>query len=269
MREVIEQGHLYVAMPPLYSVLENKKRVYLLNDTDYSDYISKIICKKYKFFASGKERNTASAISKIMNVLNKFKFKLTELLEADGIDKQFIETAFAYKFQNQDCKDSEVGKFLKGLGELKATKNEDKTDVIFFGIFEGSYINIEFKEVMKYVSELVEYANKIKLPKDLDIVSIDAEFNQDLLLPSVKYDEVVTKCTPKSRVRLKGLGEMDSEELWNTTMSPTERNLIQVTIDDEDKAFSVMEDMLNSNSKYSDRRKVFLLKNQEKAEALN
>jgi DNA gyrase/topoisomerase IV subunit B len=61
---------------------------------------------------------------------------------------------------------------------------------------------------------------------------------------------------------------MDSVELWDTTMNPEHRNLMKVYIDDDEKVYGIMEDLLNSNAKYADRRKVFLIKNQEKANIL-
>lgn len=58
--------------------------------------------------------------------------------------------------------------------------------------------------------------------------------------------------------------EMDSDELWETTLDPSVRNILQVTLTDDDKADDVMDTLLNNNSKYADKRKVFLMKNQQK-----
>lgn len=55
---------------------------------------------------------------------------------------------------------------------------------------------------------------------------------------------------------------MDGDELWNTTMNPETRNLIQVTIEDYNKSLDIMEELMNGNQKYADKRKSFILKNQ-------
>jgi DNA gyrase/topoisomerase IV subunit B len=58
---------------------------------------------------------------------------------------------------------------------------------------------------------------------------------------------------------MKGLGEMDADELWDTTMNPNNRNIIKVTMDDYDKTFDTMEELFNA--KFTDKRKELLLNN--------
>lgn len=62
--------------------------------------------------------------------------------------------------------------------------------------------------------------------------------------------------------------EMDANELWETTLDPSVRNIMQVVLSDDEKTDDTMETLLNSNSKYADKRKVFLMKNQEKIKEL-
>jgi topoisomerase-4 subunit B len=57
---------------------------------------------------------------------------------------------------------------------------------------------------------------------------------------------------------------MDAPELWETTLDPTTRNILQVTLTDDEKTDETMDMLLNNNSKYADQRKVFLLKNQDR-----
>jgi DNA gyrase/topoisomerase IV subunit B len=61
---------------------------------------------------------------------------------------------------------------------------------------------------------------------------------------------------------------MNSDELWETTLDPSRRNLIQVLVEDVEKADRNNESLFNGSSKYADERKVFLLKNQHKVTRL-
>jgi len=93
-------------------------------------------------------------------------------------------------------------------------------------------------------------------------------FINDVPLTIKSYQDMYTKVTPKSRSRFKGLGEMDAEELWETTLDPSVRNIMQVVLSNEEKTDETMDTLLNSNSKFADRRKVFLMKNQQKIREL-
>jgi DNA gyrase subunit B len=65
---------------------------------------------------------------------------------------------------------------------------------------------------------------------------------------------------------LKGLGEMIANELWETTMDPSRRNLIKVEINDDKLADDIMEDLMNQSR--TDKRKEFITKHQNEFELI-
>lgn len=61
---------------------------------------------------------------------------------------------------------------------------------------------------------------------------------------------------------------MNYDELWETTLNPENRNIIQVLIADTNSANENNENLFNANTKYADERKVFILKGQHKVSYL-
>jgi DNA gyrase/topoisomerase IV subunit B len=193
-----------------------------------------------------------------MKDLGKYAERLRYYEEHFGINRYLIEEVAIYI---QDDTTKKIGSFVKKLGDFIV---KDKSEIS--GLYKDSFITVDIKQLKKYAKDFVDYVSTLKyVTFDTVITKTDNGDSMGSLCEA--YSGIYEIAIPKSRVRLKGLGEMDADELWETTMNPEKRNIMIAQVDDNDTVNSTMEDMLNSNA--TDKRKAFLFKNQEKAKHLN
>ena len=211
----------------------------------------------YNFFSKKKE---ITEKKKMIKILNKYVDYLTKYSTENGLYFEFIDMLVCL-YRNGKFNDyKELQSVIKGIGEFKMKKNEEGK-IECEGLFKNEFINEEVKPLFNAIKEVSDYCDEIKLPSNITFEGKGIEDN--LIASNMKIMKDIS--TPKSRVRMKGLGEMDADELWDTTMNPETRFLIKVTVEDAEKADEVLEDLLNGNTKYADKRKSFILKNQSLA----
>lgn len=263
MYDLIKYGHLYIALPPLYRItLQGGKYKYFLNDDEYNVYINSIIFNTYKFIIDGKALTSEKNVNNMIDLLSKYYNYVHLYSMNNGVNEEFIDKiSNIYRNNIDDYPDlKSFSNLIKANGDFKLFKNSNgKAE--FSGLYKSEFVNEEVSVMFKMVKEITNHMDSIKLPKNITFTGKGIE--DDLI--STNYKNIIDNATPKSRVRMKGLGEMDAQELWDTTMDPDKRSLIQVTVEDYNKAFDTMEDLMNGNAKYADRRKSFILKNQDKA----
>jgi len=170
-----------------------------------------------------------------------------------------IDDMCNYLRNNEDATNKDIVKFLKQIGDFEFFKNDEGNSEIN-GLYGSEFVNAVIKDLVKTAKKAKKSLEDLNIPMDI--------FINDVPLTIKSYQDMYTKVTPKSRSRFKGLGEMDAEELWETTLDPSVRNIMQVVLSNEEKTDETMDTLLNSNSKFADKRKVFLMKNQQKIREL-
>ncbi len=273
MPELVDRGYLYIAQPPLLKVGKGKKAVYLKDETEFSDYILKRVCdNKVVRIDSNQTELSEHKLYLFLGNLSQYILAL-EKQERRGIDAGFIELLIKEgvedkKFLEDQQKMLQLKETLigKGYNVGEVTWNEDRkaynmvvnlvatvkrngdfaedssktTKPVTIGrglIYSKGYQDLVVigKKILKYDHPPFTVADK-NIESDVQSNNIDTK--RDLL--NYLVDEGKKGLLVQ---RYKGLGEMNPDQLWETTMNPEKRNLFQVhveDVDDTDEIFTIL-----------------------------
>lgn len=254
MPELIDRGHLYVAQPPLYRVVEGKDERFLKDEDEFNEFILQRISTKGSLRLENGNRIEGRQLSAILGGLIKF-YRNVEKLVRKGFARTFIdEIARAGLDDRRKFKDKNFMEgFLKGLQDrgFKITdiRVRDEDGYYEFSISDGPGVTHVFTVDWEFISspELRQIITMSPIYKNLTqkpfVVSFDGE-KKTVEAPEELVELMLEKGKKGLTVqRYKGLGEMNPEQLWATTMDPTRRNLLQVRIEDDveaDEIFTIL-----------------------------
>jgi DNA gyrase subunit B len=259
--EIIERGYVYIAQPPLYKVKKGKQEDYLKDEAALLEFLlgASLNDLKIKNLKDGtKESELRTFVMNILKLEGLFKAlspryerevllhylrtseNILELLKSEANLKTTFDKLQMWLEKNPTSGLTEA--------ELKIHKPEGgglSFDVIStkFGHKMVNVFNQEFsdstdwKEIRRLWTELTSV---LKLPIDVqeaDAVQSFGDYNSfyNYIMEISKRGIYVQ--------RYKGLGEMNPDQLWETTLNPENRNLLRVTIDDAmaaDEMFSIL-----------------------------
>lgn len=251
--DLIRNGNVYIAQPPLYRIKEDGKDIYIKNKEEYNSFIDKKIinsfnlCKKVKgerVEIEGENfkeflRLTRGYLSSLNNIASKF-----------AINEKLAETLIA-NYRKDMVRLEEI--VLKKFKEIKVDNNGDILYIngMIDNIYQSLNVNSDFFESCE---ELTNIYKKLKISSNLYLKKTEEKVYRKTPLAKILqtiYDEV----TPKSRQHYKGLGEMEASQLWETALDPKRRKLIRLNLNDFDKATEKFEVLMGKDA---DKRKVFM-----------
>jgi len=264
MREVIEEGHLFIAQPPLYRVRKGKKDLYLKDDEALEEHLTHNAINKLSLMSqAGTVVLTGQPLFRLATRLKKFRKALqnldkrcdarvaaglvrsTQLDLADLHDREKVKAAatkleahLLAKYDDMHPLTIEVRGWDQehdaGRIEVKpATSLRGRPSVIDWDLIESS----EYQE---------------SLAAEMDLRSIGAppyvaneDGREQVLADSAAVIQLLEERGRKGIAisRYKGLGEMNADELWETTMNPDARVLRLVRVEDalgSDELFSIL-----------------------------
>jgi DNA gyrase subunit B len=249
---IIEKGYLYIAQPPLYKVAEGKKETYLKDEKEMS---------KFLLARLGEDRSLTSEMSgasvagvKLAALLEKMeeyrnhvaKLSLRGIPEA--LLRAMLDRGMTSKAEFTDQKKVEdLAKAVRAFGVEKAEVVSDeehsgwaleilrkvngvprsaRIDADFVGSFEFKRI----RETAKSIGPFLDGPYAVTRNDDTE---------RHETLPGVV--DAIYESAKKGLLinRYKGLGEMNPEQLWDTTMNPETRRLLQVAVEDAVEANEV------------------------------
>ncbi|MBI2605581.1 MAG: DNA topoisomerase (ATP-hydrolyzing) subunit B [Deltaproteobacteria bacterium] len=261
MKEVVERGYLYIAQPPLYKVKKGSKERYLKNESELNEYLMKTGLDGVSINGEASAIPAAQAVSGIKNAL---KFRKT----IEKLSKRFEPTVLRQAiFQGLSAETlaSEDG-FRRALERVGNAAREANADISAFS-FElskdeahncfSARAQIE-KNSAKYFIGLTheffsstEYEELQKLWLSMNVLgagpyTVEGSGGEKAVLADVESLGMhILEISKKGMYiqRYKGLGEMNPEQLWETTMDPARRTFLNVSIEDAveaDGIFSVL-----------------------------
>lgn len=231
LKGIIEAGYLYIAQPPLYRFKKGKKEIYLKDEKALSEYLIENGIENFEFSGIGNKdlveffKIVAHYRSTLQNL--KKRFALIEIV------KYLIENPDMIGLDNNAlCKRIKERIAELGFNILSENTNEEK--IHLYVQTDAGLVDLKIDDEL-FTHPLFEEAhfvfNKLK------------EFNLEFLngKDAVSMLEEIEESSKKGAYiqRYKGLGEMNPEQLWETTMTPENRRLIRVEIQDEAEASDV------------------------------
>jgi DNA gyrase subunit B len=266
-RELVERGYIYIAQPPLYKVKRGKNEQYVKDDEALFDYLTQSALDGAAFHPS--QEAPAIAAMALEELVNQFRRveKIIKRYKRRYPNDILKRVAYLPVLQNDDFNQEEkITHWCKKL-DLSLQQVNSKTEqfkveayklpdaniyipriaVTQHGMEHYIPINAEFfyskdyKEMVSLgtkLSSLVEEGAFVKRGEK----SIPVErFEQalDWLMDEAKKGQTIQ--------RYKGLGEMNPLQLWETTMDPTVRRMLQVTIEDAVAADAIFTTLMGDN----------------------
>jgi DNA gyrase subunit B len=230
MRPLVEKGYLYIARPPLYRVKRGTSQVYIRDEKALEDYLldSAVLTASLKLssgevIASNDIRSFVLKAEKIKKAISHINNKVNNALLLEGL----LLLRFV---QNQDK--AAICTHLKKIDQGEWSVEDNENNYVFSKtlrnvteVFEVSKSILGQWEIQNLSDELGAFSSfsrgfaELKM-KDLTMM---VKSPMDFL---EKFMSIARKGITLSR--FKGLGEMDAEQLWETTIDPNARVLMQV-----------------------------------------
>ncbi len=273
MRELIDKGYLYIAQPPLYKMKRGNSDVYLKDEAALEAHLlSTSLDDAALKYADGRTvtgdalRSVLEEASKVAAAIDRFAKRTPVLL---------IEAAaLAHVFDGKQSPEQKAKAWQDKINTLGA-------DAGWTCIFESGVYKIS--RTLRGVEEIHLLEERMLGSKDaLEIASHAAYFDAcfataptlvrkqgeaTVATPTALYKTMMDFARKGSTIqRFKGLGEMNPEQLWDTTLNPETRRLLQVTIGDDVETESIFSTLMGD---IVEPRRDFIIGNALKVENLD
>lgn len=258
MREIIERGHLYIAQPPLYKYKKQKTDRYLKDDAELEKFLLESAMQDALVYDGNEKVIEQSVVknmfycverrSKLLSILSRRRSEVVMdyISHSNGISKEIF-------YQKNEFEDT-IKKFSDHLVKYghSAYKIEfDSEHNRYFAMvdFQLSGKPYHFKLDFDFISsaefeELKKLSHQLETTFPLPLKYVHDKKTRTLVSWTELHDFLLAEGRSGAYIqRYKGLGEMNAEQLWDTTMRPDTRQLLQVTIEDAiaaDDVFSML-----------------------------
>ena len=264
MPELIRQGYLYIARPPLYKISKNKEEHYIMDDDELFEALIEYGIKDYSFESFDKKiydsQKLQSLLNDIKNIQGLLK-KIPDRYDPKIIEQIAIAQGLDIKNFNNDKKIAQVAAdyIAKSLDSISEVYERGCKGAFYF---ESGYIfsrkvrgvtevrNVDLSLLQSQVIETLvkNYDEVFRIFEDKGQLYRDSSEPLEINSPSEILDKIVEVGKKGLTMqRYKGLGEMNPDQLWSTTLDPDNRSLMQVTIDDEEITKGWFEDLMGEN----------------------
>jgi DNA gyrase subunit B len=256
MPELIERGYIYIAQPPLYKVKKGKQENYLKDDIELSAYLLRTALDNAALVVTADapplSGTALEALAHQMVMVNAIRQRLARrydpavmhhLLYMPRVSDTLLEDRPAFEGWLRDLQ----GLLNKDRGisdryEIRAVETRDEEDQVLItaidvehwthGIATTKQLPVEFFRSADY-QKIADMSEKLD-----GLLSEDAEIRRgDKSRPVPNFEQALAWLMEEAKrgqhiQRYKGLGEMNPDQLWETTMDPANRRLLRVSIED-------------------------------------
>jgi DNA gyrase subunit B len=267
MPELIERGHVYIAQPPLYKVKHGRQEEYIKDEDAFKDYLLKIGLKNAQLYPNEYAPSIHSSVLEILaskyqklqrsfqNLSRRYPFVfLKKLIFVEPLiidDLELLDESVLNQWGNLMENSLNEDSITDYSAYYKFTLSSDKQthaycfllSVFSNGTQKNVVIPLAFFQSVEYC-QAVDFFNKNK-----EIIEKGAYVQRDNKRKNVRhlfeaFSWVLSEAKRGLVIqRYKGLGEMNPNQLWDTTMDPEKRRLLKVFIDDSilaDEMFTIL-----------------------------
>lgn len=246
MRSIIENGYLYIAQPPLYKVKTGKKEIYIKNESQMNDLLAQIIEEDIDITLEGKTLSQEES-KKLYNDLLRFNnslrfFQINSTVLAQLLLNLPVENIIQL-LGNKTLLD-QLNSNLESSNISVSWGDESLNLQYFFqGIIENFTISkeqINSENMMNLIAQAMDLKKYL-----LGNVMLSVKGKITTVKNPTELLSNLVKMARKTLAiqRFKGLGEMNADQLWATTLNPEKRTLLQVQIKETleaDQVFSTL-----------------------------
>ena len=262
MTELVERGHIYIAQPPLYKVKKGKQERYVKDDDELNAYLLQQALNGAKLFVSANTpaisdtalEEIARSYLTAKNIIQRLSrridsYILQQIINIHGLEKddfnnnerlqqysdKLLKLLEKYKlsginYRSEIAQDDDNNLTLTIIKQLHGLDHEYELNNVFFNSTDYSHLASLGNKLDSLLAEdaYIERTEKQQLVENFDQV-------MDWLFAEAKKGQNIQ--------RYKGLGEMNPDQLWDTTMNPETRRMLQVRIEDAvsaDEVFTML-----------------------------
>ncbi len=277
MGEVINRGYLYFAQPPLFKVKKGKSEFYVKDENALEDVILNHGLEKAKIDKGDSEfvegallGNVIKNLLRMERILDVFERKNMERLVLKCLVRRDVQPEFLQDESQAHTVAAGIKERLSvtypdlAIEEMKVSKDEEKSEYYLVmktrrnGLSRRTVIDFDLIHSPAW-EEVAAISRKVRTIGE-------PPFNvvmDDRIIETGSFSALVKIVMEQGRKnfsiqRYKGLGEMNAEQLWDTTMNPENRKLLQVTVDDAVKANEIFSTLMGDQV---EPRREFIEKN--------
>ncbi len=274
MNQLIGSGFLYIAQPPLYKIKKGKQNIYLKDDQELEDFIIDSVLKDSKVILDDGQQIGGKDLLSILKKSTLFSKLIERVCGKDYEKKKVFEQASVSGILNSNAFENEK-KTFQSLDYLVKRLNKISGDGSNIWSFE-----IE-RDCFKIIKNIRDVKEEFKINKDdlnknfFNDLDDHAQFLQEFFMHPMMLqlsDDEVSIFGPMQLVeemmnygkkglsfqRYKGLGEMNPDQLWETTLDPNFRSLLKVEVNDAQKADQAFGGLMGEDV---EKRKEFIQSN--------
>ena len=242
MPDLVEEGHLYVAKPPLYRLKDGKKEAFFHNEDSYNSYLIDRISERETVRVDGRKDISRKRLRLLLYTLIDYLDK-TNTLRKKGYSSRFLNLICKKGVNKDYTKDKDLTVSLSKELEKEAFTTQE----IIFDEEHNRYELLLLDQrdngsIFRFNRELLtspEFQKLLSLNEELKDMGgpfflVGDKKGQTRIETKEELVEHLVDKAKKGVViqRYKGLGEMNPEQLWQTTMDPERRSLVRVTVED-------------------------------------
>ena len=274
MPELIKRGHIYIGQPPLYKIKLGKQEHYLKDDGELNDYLlARALDEAMFIFDPDAPPLSGEALEQLMRDF--LAVHLINLRLGKRFDPLFLEQLIDSPRFSTDWNKKDISMWCQQV-EAKLTENSAVSIHYQLEVIKGEEgHDLLLKKAVHGVVEEKRITPDFFLGPEYRLIGKLADTLHGLIQPAAlvrrgksekevsSFREVYTWLMAESRKgrsiqRFKGLGEMNPEQLWDTTINPETRRLLKVTIEDEVAADEIFTTLMGDDV---EPRREFIEKN--------